>query len=307
MNNHSFVSVIVPVYNGEKTIDMCLKTLGELDWPKEKLELIVVDNKSTDRTCDIIKKHPYVRLLHENKILTASAARNRGIQNAKGDIIAFTDADCKPTSQWLNKLLKNADDQSIGCFIGEVKPLPPKNVIEKYFNENFWHNKPNEEGLPRAKTANCAYRKSVFEQIGLFDPELNTAEDSDLLHRFATITDLRWIFCENAVVEHKNKDTLGEFVRQFLRAGAWQDILSKKWPNHYKSHRSQSFWGMLKRVMFHLRGFGYRLVIYPFHSQGKKFFSYKIEDKKYHLLHPLLMIIVECCGYISSKYPNKFR
>jgi hypothetical protein len=134
-----------------------------------------------------------------------------------------------------------------------------------------------------------------------------TGGDSDFLHRFATKTNLKWIYCEKALVEHKNKDTLFEFVRQFLRGGAWRQNLAKKWPGHYEDFRKQSFFMLLKRISFHLRGFFYRLIVFSFHNEGEKFFNYKVLDKKYHLLHPLLMVIVESCGYISSKYPNKFR
>jgi glycosyltransferase involved in cell wall biosynthesis len=160
MREFPYVSVIVPVYNGQKTIDMCLKALTNLNWQKQKLEIIVVDNKSTDRTCDFIQRYSNVRLIHENKILSSYGARNRGIQTAKGEIIAFTDADCKPSDQWLQELLKESNDENIGCFVGEVKPLPPRNIIEKFFNEDFWSNKPNNNGLPKVKTANCAYKKA---------------------------------------------------------------------------------------------------------------------------------------------------
>jgi glycosyltransferase involved in cell wall biosynthesis len=307
VENLPLVTIVVPVYNGVKTIKMCLDALTGLDWPRDKLEIIVVDNRSTDKTCHLVKGYSDAVLLHQHEILTASGARNLGIEKAKGEIIAFTDADCKPTRQWLRELLKDADDQSIGCFIGEVKPLPPKNVIEKYFNDEFWHNKPSEEGLPKAKTANCAYRKTVFDQIGLFDPKLNTAEDSDLLHRFAALSSLEWKFYGNAVVEHKNKDALKEFIKQFLRAGAWQQILAKKWPGNYKSLKNPTISLVSIRTLFHLRSFLYRLLVYPLHSSGERFFNYEIQDKRYHLAYPLLMIIVEICSYISFKFPNKFR
>jgi len=94
-----FVSVIVPVLNGERTIRECIVSLLNMDYPVERREILVVDNDSTDRTTDIIKNFP-VRYLREER-RGASHARNRGIEASKGAILAFTDADCAVTTRWL--------------------------------------------------------------------------------------------------------------------------------------------------------------------------------------------------------------
>ena len=87
-----FVSVIIPVLNGERTIRECLVSLLRVDYLPERGEILVVDNGSTDRTAEIINSFP-VRYLGEER-RGKSYARNRGIEASKGEILAFTDADC---------------------------------------------------------------------------------------------------------------------------------------------------------------------------------------------------------------------
>jgi glycosyltransferase involved in cell wall biosynthesis len=88
-----FVSIIVPVYNGSRTIDALLTSLLALDYPPDQHEILIVDNKSTDDTRQRIQRYP-VTLLEETEIQGSYAARNRGIEAAQGEILAFTDADC---------------------------------------------------------------------------------------------------------------------------------------------------------------------------------------------------------------------
>ena len=85
------ISVIVPVRNNEEMIGDCIESLLAQDYPKEDYEIIVVDNNSTDKTTDIIKKYP-VKYLHEEKT-GRGIARNTAVKTAFGEIIAFTDSD----------------------------------------------------------------------------------------------------------------------------------------------------------------------------------------------------------------------
>lgn len=98
-----FVSVIVPVYNGEQTVVQCVEFLLAQDYPKDPLEIIFVDNKSNDHTCAILQ--PYVEsgkilLLSEANVLNAYGAHNTGIRSTKGGILAFTEADCEAEPEW---------------------------------------------------------------------------------------------------------------------------------------------------------------------------------------------------------------
>ncbi|HSP87922.1 MAG TPA: glycosyltransferase family A protein, partial [Ignavibacteriaceae bacterium] len=101
MNNYfPKVSVIVPVYNAEKSLKECINSILEIDYPKEKIELILINNASTDRTEYILNEFKdKIKIFYEQKRGPA-AARNRGLLNASGEVIAFSDSDCVVERDW---------------------------------------------------------------------------------------------------------------------------------------------------------------------------------------------------------------
>src|SRR5689334_14241359 len=99
-------------------IDRCLTAVLNVDYPAEQREIVVVDNGSRDRTAEIVERYP-VTLLHEARRGSA-AARNRGIEAARGDVVACTDADCLPTTVWLRELVKPFARAEVGGVAGEI-------------------------------------------------------------------------------------------------------------------------------------------------------------------------------------------
>jgi hypothetical protein len=91
------VSVVVPFYNAERSVEDCIAALRAQTLAPPRYEIIMVDNNSTDGSADLVRKYPDVRLLSEEK-QGSYAARNRGVAAARGAIVAFTDADCRPAS-----------------------------------------------------------------------------------------------------------------------------------------------------------------------------------------------------------------
>ena len=94
-----FISVVIPARNAEDIIANCLKSLEELDYPKDRFEVLVVDGLSTDRTREIAKNHGATVV--ENPGLRVVSARNTGFEAAQGELIAFSDADCVMDRNWL--------------------------------------------------------------------------------------------------------------------------------------------------------------------------------------------------------------
>ena len=108
MNNESpFVSIIVPMFNSEETIDQCLQSLLELDYPRNKYEIIVVDHSSTDKCSSIVGAYP----VHVVKKIggTIASVRNFGAQFAMGQIYAFVDSDCEVFRDWLGRCRRTID------------------------------------------------------------------------------------------------------------------------------------------------------------------------------------------------------
>jgi glycosyltransferase involved in cell wall biosynthesis len=112
------VSVVVPVYNSESTVGKCLNSLVEQDHPS--FEVIVVDDGSTDKTAQICASYSQITVLSPGKV-GPSRARNLGIDEAKGEFVAFTDADCIVNRDWLTELEKGFTGPDIAGVGGDQK------------------------------------------------------------------------------------------------------------------------------------------------------------------------------------------
>jgi glycosyltransferase involved in cell wall biosynthesis len=117
MTSLPFISIIIPAKNEEKLIRSCLNSLKALDYPKDKLEIIVVDGLSTDQT-DTVARELGATVISNVK-QTVSPGRNIGFENAKGELIAFTDADCIIDKNWLTNCVKYFEqDEAVACVGG---------------------------------------------------------------------------------------------------------------------------------------------------------------------------------------------
>jgi glycosyltransferase involved in cell wall biosynthesis len=96
-------SVVVPFFNAEKFIERCAQALLTQTLPPDRYEILMVDNNSQDSSASIVRRFDRVRLLQEAE-QGSYAARNRGIDAARGEIVAFTDPDCVPRKDWLEQI-----------------------------------------------------------------------------------------------------------------------------------------------------------------------------------------------------------
>ncbi|MBL7196918.1 MAG: glycosyltransferase [Candidatus Omnitrophica bacterium] len=236
------VSIIVPVYNGEKTLSLCLDSLMDLDYPKEDLEIIVVDNGSTDETAKIIKQYPvkYVFEPHKGR----ARARNKGIKSTQGEFIAFLDADCIAHKDWIRNLLKGCNGSLVGGCGGEIHSYNPSTFWEKYAeNRGFFHQERfigKENLIPTLRTANVMYPKSVLENIGLFDEAFYNAEDQELSLKIA-LRGLKLSYTPDAIVYHKHRNSLRGLCKQFFEYGRYLRILKEKYKNTIALHYGPTF------------------------------------------------------------------
>ncbi|MFB2934691.1 glycosyltransferase family 2 protein [Aerosakkonemataceae cyanobacterium BLCC-F154] len=220
------ISVVIPIYNGENDLPDLINCLQLQTYPIEQVEYFLVDNASSDRTSTIIQNatqnFPQIHYLAETKIQSSYAARNAGIRAASGQIIAFTDADCRPQPQWLTELIAPFQNPNIGIVAGEIIGLPGKTILEKYAeNQDVLSQKYTlaHPFLPYGQTANLAIRKEIFVQIGLFRPYLTTGGDADICWRIQQETQWKIDFAPSAIVQHRHRSTLTEFQSQWRRYG----------------------------------------------------------------------------------------
>jgi glycosyltransferase involved in cell wall biosynthesis len=243
--NHAlpFVSIVVPVLNGEQTIRECLVSLLRADYPPERQEILVIDNGSTDRTAEIVKSFP-VRYLRGEQRLGAPAARNRGIEASRGEILAFTDADCVVSRGWLRELVQTFDEEGVGGVAGEVYAYPPMTPAERYA-ARVRHLSPqrylSRPLLPFAVFANLAFRREVFDKVGVLDDSLIQGDSTDFCTRFLRGTGLKLKYAPNAVVFHRHRATTWEFFKQQWDYGRGHALL-------YIKYRREIPWGWRQSV-----------------------------------------------------------
>ncbi len=208
--------MIVPVRDGEPTIAGCLDAILSTDYPAERREILVVDNGSTDDTSSLIRTRP-VRYLREPK-RGVSNARNRGIAESTGEILAFVDADCLVEPQWLAELVRPFDDPEVGSVGGDLQHVPPTTAAERQAARLLgnWQRFAFNSNPAYPITANAAYRREVLERIGPFDPQMTRAQDVELGLRFQERSGRRLAYAEKATARHRNRSTQLGFFRQQL-------------------------------------------------------------------------------------------
>jgi cellulose synthase/poly-beta-1,6-N-acetylglucosamine synthase-like glycosyltransferase len=213
---HPSVSVIVPVRDGASTIADCLDAILATDYPPDRREVLVVDNGSSDTTASLIRARA-VHYLQEPRP-GVSNARNRGIAESTGDILAFVDADCLVEPQWLTELVEPFEDPEVGAVAGDLRHAPPTTPAERQAARLLgnWQRFAFNSNPAYPITANAAYRRDVIDRIGPFDPHMTRAQDVELGLRFQQHSGLRLAYAERATARHRNRRTQLGFFRQQL-------------------------------------------------------------------------------------------
>jgi len=204
-----FISVIIPALNEEQTIGQTLASLSRVQYPSSKFEIIVVDGGSTDRTQEIVKRFHGIRLLlQKSREGGPTGARNQAALVARGDIVAFIDADCIAPQNWLAVMAKcyidNKDVVGVG---GTLLPL------NKSLIADFMH---PEHTVPASEGANCSFRRGFLLQIGGFDERIGFgAEDTEFANR-ALSKGYKLINSPDLIVYHLVNDNLIFFMKRYF-------------------------------------------------------------------------------------------
>ena len=162
------ISVVVPFHNVEAYIGACLEALVSLEYPRDRYEIILVSNNSTDGSADVVRRYPCVRLLSESTP-GAYAARNRGIAAASGEIVAFTDSDCAPRPDWLARIADAMQAPRVQLVQGSqrfARESPALALLSDYESAKaeyvFSSGRPE---IYYAYTNNMAVRRSALERV----------------------------------------------------------------------------------------------------------------------------------------------
>lgn len=217
------VSVIIPVKNGEKTIDKTINSV--LNQSYKNFEFIVIDDCSTDKTLEILKSYgKKIKVIKNKKNLGPAASRNKGIGKAKGEIIFFTDADCEVPKNWISGILREYK-QGIAGVGGYLKPGKDNWVAKLELIQNRFllgiKNKRivNGKKTPMGYTNNVSYRKKVLEEVRGFDEKFPSpaGEDIDLKKRICE-KDWKVVYIPAPVLHLENYDFEYLLKRIFAKA-----------------------------------------------------------------------------------------
>ena len=233
--NKPLVSVIIPVFNDSQRLQKCLAALDKQTYPKERYEVIVVDNASEDNIAQVVDRFQQATYTYESQS-GSYAARNRGIELARGEILAFTDSDCLPASGWI--------EQGVQALVSEPQCAIVGGKIELFFRDEndltavelyeklmAFPQKRHIEKKHFTPTANLFTFKSMFQQVGSFNQNLKSNGDREWCQRcFAQGYQLK--YAERALVLHPARYSLAQIYRRHLRIGGGRaDAYREKYHN----------------------------------------------------------------------------
>ena len=232
--NQPSVSVVIAARNEEQTIRTCLSAVLNQSYPPEKVEIIAVDDRSEDRTADIVKSisaaHRRVKLLQIKDRSPHLAPKKRaidlGIQHAVGDIIVTTDADCQPGPEWLSELVKYFEPQ-VGLVAGYNPYRTDDSIFQQMLALDYFAMAcvaAASAGLSypiSCSGGNLAYRKELYVQIGGFKHlgKWVSGDDDFFLQQVREKTNwkIRYATHPNTFVPTAPPANLKEFVNQRIR------------------------------------------------------------------------------------------
>jgi glycosyltransferase involved in cell wall biosynthesis len=216
------VSVVVPARNAEKTLAECLRALAAQSVPRDQVEVIVVVDRDSHDGSAAIARAAGVQVL-ESDASGASAARNTGIAAARGEWIAFTDADCMPSRTWLARLLAAAHETpgalgAAGLTLGYRSDTPAARYVDLTGGLQAERHLAHER-YPWAPTGNVIYRRSALNRVGGFDARFRTYEGCDLHTRLLREVGGSFPFVPQAIVLHHHRVGWRAYWRQQLGYG----------------------------------------------------------------------------------------
>lgn len=249
------ISIIVPVRNFERTLEKTFEYLFKLNYPRDKMELVIADGGSSDNTVGVIKKwqekYPFIKLVEIPNCPSPGFARNKALDIVTGDFIFFTDGDCAPTPEWINIMLDQfRKDPQIAAVGGEVftKIVEPDNLIESYCEQTgflkvtgrYWFldikeglfppisdMSPSEVCGHRAfyfATANAAYRRDIMDKLKLKFWTEPTGEDIELSLRVRK-AGYKLYFAPEARVDHMHRADLKALLKVWVGYGKGHPVL----------------------------------------------------------------------------------
>lgn len=306
------ISVIIPVYNGEETVDACLSSVRDSVF--QDFEIILVDDGSTDRTLEIAGSYN-CQILHQDQNLGAAHARNMGAKIASGEILFFLDADIRVEKDTLSKIMQSFQNQPdiSALFCSYQIDTPADSFYSKYKNllHHYTHQTSNEDAATFCGGFG-AIKKEVFQHFGGFRETCQYLEDIELGYRLHQ-SGYKILLNKNIQLTHLKQYSLFSLIKSDVlgRAKPWTEImLEKKIVKNDLNTRVENAISLVVAflllavlpVLF-LKSFGWLLfcilaILFLLLNQG--FFTLILKEKGFIFL--VKSILLNWFGYIYSGF-----
>lgn len=235
MHQSNNISVVIPAYNAEKSLQKTLNSLH--DQSLKSLEIIVVDDGSIDNTEKVAKSLASKVIKTENR--GPASARNTGIKYASGEIIALIDSDCQAEKTWIESIYRIFTDTGILVIMGRAV-IPSSNFMGDAISAlgfpaggsigfgKVW--KVTSEGYTNTlSTCNCAFRREVFNKFGPFDEDFPYAGGEDTFFAAKLVKGgIKIKYCSEVRVSHEPRTSLISFIKWQVQRGKCAFHFKKK-------------------------------------------------------------------------------
>ncbi len=237
------VSIVIPSYNRAKELERCLRSLFALDYPTHCLEIIVVDDASTDETTTTLQHllqeaaaHGLeMHIVHHEKRQGVGVSRNTGAGAAQHELIAYIDSDCVASASWLRELVPVFQDTRIAAVGGMIRAYRRAILLGRYEDVRsslFMGVRPQQVRLEGPLTylpaANMVIRRTIWQQLAGFAP-MTQGEDVDFCRRLL-MSGASMHYLPQGVVYHDYRTTPGAFLRIRIAYASAEAPLLQRFP-----------------------------------------------------------------------------
>jgi len=237
------VSIVIPSYNRAKELERCLRSLFALDYPTPCLEIIVVDDASTDETTTTLQHllpeaaaHGLeMHIVHHEKRQGVGVSRNTGAGAAQHELIAYIDSDCVASASWLRELVPVFQDTRIAAVGGMIRAYRRVTLLGRYEDVRsslFMGVRPQQVRLEGPLTylpaANMVIRRAIWQQLAGFAP-MTQGEDVDFCRRLL-MSGASMHYLPQGVIYHDYRTTPGAFLRIRVAYASAEAPLLQRFP-----------------------------------------------------------------------------
>ena len=215
-----FVSIMIPVYTDRDRLTLCLAALEHQPYPKAQYEVIVIDNGSDHSLDDLANQYLQVRLTSESQP-GSYAARNRGLQMARGQLLGFTDSDCIPAPDWIaNGIARFLATENCGLVAGKIQLFFQQQdrptVVELFDSRNFLQQHRYIAEDHYGATANLFTSRAIFDAVGLFNAQLKSGGDREWGQRVYA-AGYQQVYADDVCIAHPARHSWPEIAKKISR------------------------------------------------------------------------------------------